>query len=205
MVRTRSNPESFPQRVVIVDQKRVLAGDPGWSWDFRHDGLMLTHDRPWQHAASEDRADQALVPEFGAAGISEQSHRVDYRHYRRCAGPAGRPVDLGVGKNRDVAEVGIAIRRAGEDRPVDSMESGIEGMRDRMPSLDRMLDFHADAAQVRKMRGIDREAHWFAVHDRIKGAAKGDVRAHRAGGQRHRQTGVQDEWRNVRERDALNP
>ena len=93
--------------------------------------------RPRRDAAAEPRADQALVDE--RLVVAEQSHRVDHRHHRRRAGAARRSIDLGVGEDRHVPQVGALVaRRAGEDRAVDAAQPRLERMRDGLRRFDRV-------------------------------------------------------------------
>src|SRR5207302_2773940 len=48
-------PKPFVQRIVLVDEKRVLAGDPGGAFDLRHDRRKITDDGSSRHAAVESR------------------------------------------------------------------------------------------------------------------------------------------------------
>ena len=65
------------------------------------------------------------------------------------------------------------------------------------------LDLHADAAQLGKVRGVDRQAHRFAVDDGVERAAEGDVGTNLPRAELHRQAAVQHEGRHVHERHAL--
>ena len=76
-------------------------------------------------------------------------------------------------------------------------------MRNGVRRLDRVLDLHADAAQLRQVRHVDRQPHRFAVDDRVEGAAKGDVGANEPRPEPDRQAAVQHEGRHVHERHAL--
>src|SRR5262245_5234004 len=172
----RLDSKSFFQRIAIVDDEGVLAGDPGRAFDLGDDRLVLADERARADAAGEARADEALVDERFVVG--EQAHRVDDRHHRARAGAARRSVDFGVGEDRDVAKIGALVaRRAGEDRAVDAAQARLERMRDRRGRFDGVLDLHTGAPQIREMSGIDWQADCLAVHDGVEGAAERDVRA----------------------------
>ena len=126
--------------------------------------------------------------------LAEQTHGIDDSHDRARAGAARRSVDFRVGEDRHVAQVGALVaRQAGENRAVDAGQSGLGRMRDRVGRLDGVLDLHPDTAQLGQVRAVDRQAHRFAVDNRVERAAEGDVGANRPRRRSHRDASMQHE------------
>jgi hypothetical protein len=71
---------TLPERIVFVQQKRVLAGDPRASFDLRNQSGLLTDDRAATRVAAEERSGDAFVNE--ASIVSQETHRVKDRHHR---------------------------------------------------------------------------------------------------------------------------
>ena len=58
-----SRSKSFPERIVLVHQKRVLAGDPRRAFDPRDDRRIFADGGPGDDPPREARANEALVHE----------------------------------------------------------------------------------------------------------------------------------------------
>jgi len=120
------DPEPFLQRIAVVDEKGMLAGDPGQSPRSRERyRLEIRHLRAGCDPTCEMGADEALVYEWTVA--AEKSHGFDDRHDRGGAGPARRSIDLGIGEDRDIAKVGAVVAwRPGENGAVDPGQPRVE-------------------------------------------------------------------------------
>ena len=200
---TPAKTESVLQRIGVVDQERVLAGDPGRACNLRHDRRIVADHRPAGHAArrtacrSGSRARTAVV--------AEQPHGVETAMTAAVPVPHGDRSTSRVGKDRDVSQVGaVVVRRAGEDRAVDAAAGPARADARSCARLrSRRLIVHAGAAQLGQMRGVQRQADRFAVDDRVERAAERDIGAKLPRAELHGEAAVQHERRHVDERHAL--
>src|SRR5262249_35816352 len=71
----QSQSKSALEWIVVLDEKRVLAGNPGRTFDLGHDCRILADAGTSGHAAAEPRSDEALVDERLVG--RQQAHRID--------------------------------------------------------------------------------------------------------------------------------
>ena len=194
--------ETRLQRIVPVDQERVFAGNPGRAFDLGDDRRSFTDLDAIDDAATERRADDALVNERHV--VQQQSHVVEHRHHRGGAGAARRSIDFGIREDRDVAQMRIRqMRRRGEDRAVDAFEARVVGVHHAAQLLDFARDRHAELAQLRQVRGVDRHARRLGVDNRVERAAERDVDGNLAAADRHHQRRLEHKRRHVAERHRV--
>ena len=154
------------------------------------------------HTSSERGSDDAFVGEH-LVRPSEHSHGREHGHHRRGSGATRRAIDFGVGKDRHIAQVGaFDRRRAGEDRSVDPLQLRLERMLDLHRLLDRVLDLHPGAAQVREPFRRDGNTYGFTIDDRVERAAERNVHAHLAIADGDRHSGMKNERRHIAKPDA---